>query len=207
MLSVTIETAYNSALSKNVWHGVNTKSKKKIYSNPKTQAEIDAISWELKRVRAQDLDWDDQRKIRVDIMIYRSNLKLDPQNVVDTICDGVKAGINVDDNIYSGSWDWELVKKGKERIVITISQESMMTNKEKLKYAFENELLVSINDGAILFAMEKEPVRVYDWLEIECIVGPQGIEPQEADDIVHWPRPCRSLSYVNVKDVVVCSEN
>lgn len=122
-LSVTIETKYSTFLSKNLWHGVNTKSKKKIYSNPKTQAEIDAISWELKRVRAQDLAWDGKRKIRVDIMIYRPNLKLDPQNTVDTICDGVKMGIDVDDNVYSGSWDWELVKKGEERIVITVSQE------------------------------------------------------------------------------------
>lgn len=128
MICAEIETKYSTALSKNVWHGINPMSKKKIYSNSKTQVEIDAISWELKQVRAQDLDWDSERKIKVNIMIYRSNLKADPQNFVDTICDGVKYGINVDDNVYAGSWDWELVQKGDERIIIAVSQETIWTD-------------------------------------------------------------------------------
>jgi len=121
-LEVTIKTSYNTALSKNVWHGINSKSKKKIYSNPKTQAEIDAIAWELKSVKAQSLDWDSKRKIRVDVYVYRPNMDADIQNFINPICDGVKDGINVDDNVYVGSWDWELVDKGEERIIITVSQ-------------------------------------------------------------------------------------
>ncbi len=123
VIRVTIETKYNANLSKNSWHGVNTKSKKKIYSNPKTQSEIDAIAWELKSQKAQLLGWDKDRKIYVDVMVYRPDMKADVQNFLNPICDGVKYGINIDDNVYAGSWDWQLVKKGEERIVIDVWQE------------------------------------------------------------------------------------
>ncbi len=112
-MKASITIPYNTVLSKNVmWR----HAKGRTYLNPATKAEIDAIAWELKGGAWR------KSKLFVDIMIYRPDMRSDPVNFLDAIIDGIKVATGVDDNLYSGSWDWELDKEN-PRITITISQE------------------------------------------------------------------------------------
>lgn len=77
---------------------------------------------ECTRVRQKTGEEFKPHKIYVDIMVYRPDMRTDPVNFVDMICDAVKRGIGIDDNIYAGKWDWELVDPPGE-IVITVRQE------------------------------------------------------------------------------------
>ena len=62
-------------------------------------------------------------KTWVKIMVFRPDLRADPVNFLDMIVDGIKVGIGIDDNLYSGLWDWELVDEKEKRIEITVEQE------------------------------------------------------------------------------------
>ncbi len=62
-------------------------------------------------------------KIWIHIMVYKPDMRLDAINVLGMICDGIKRGIKVDDNVFSAVVDWELVAKGSERIEIRVEQE------------------------------------------------------------------------------------
>lgn len=85
------------------------------------QSAMDAISY-LIRPQFYGYQWTDA-KIHVGIMVYRPDMRCDPQNFVDSICDAIKVGIGRDDNIYAVSVDWELDIE-KPRIEIEVEQES-----------------------------------------------------------------------------------
>lgn len=113
-MQVSITIPYISCLSKNqMWK----KDKNgKIYLNPATAAEMDAIAMQL-----PSYDWQPKVKVHVEIMVYRPNFYMDPPNFVDTIVDAVKVGIGVDDRYFAGKWDYELDKLN-PRIEITVRQ-------------------------------------------------------------------------------------
>ena len=52
-----------------------------------------------------------EKKVYIDVMVYKNGMHNDPINFLDGIADAVKLGINVDDRNFSGSWDWEIDKE------------------------------------------------------------------------------------------------
>ena len=102
-MKAKITVPYDTALSKNAMHGFG---RGKVYVKGPTQAAMDAISY-LIRPQCYGYKWTDE-KIYVQIMVYRPDMRGDPQNFVDTVCDAIKVGIGRDDNIYAVSVDWAL---------------------------------------------------------------------------------------------------
>ena len=111
-----ITIPYNIALSKNAMHGLGGG---KLYLNPETKAEMDAIAY-LIRPPFYGYTFTDA-KIYVRIMVYRPDMRGDAQNFVDAICDGIKVGIGRDDNVFAVSVDWEL-DPDNPRIEIEVEQ-------------------------------------------------------------------------------------
>lgn len=65
----------------------------------------------------------EKRKVWIIIFVYRPNMRADPTNFIEGICDGVKVVCpNVDDNYFSCICDWFLDKTN-PRFEITIIQE------------------------------------------------------------------------------------
>lgn len=61
-------------------------------------------------------------KVYIDIFVEKPNHKGDAINVLDTVCDGIKDAIGVDDRWFSvRSLDWSIVKEG-GRLFIGVSQ-------------------------------------------------------------------------------------
>ena len=114
-----ITIPYNMALSKNARHGYSGSN---VYVNPATRAEMDAISY-LIRPEFYGYIWTDA-KIYVRIMVYRPDVRGDPINFQDAICDAIKVGIGRDDNVFAVSVDWELDTE-EPRIVIEVEQETV----------------------------------------------------------------------------------
>lgn len=146
-MRIEIRHAYDSKLSKNEQHAFIPVGKKNpwdglpgVPAEPQKQrmvvnkasavalmAGIEKVArGECTRVRQKTGEEFERHKIYVDIMVYRPDMRTDPVNFVDMICDAVKRGIGIDDNIYAGSWDWELVE-GKGEIVIVVRQEATDT--------------------------------------------------------------------------------
>ncbi len=117
----TIEIPYSMSLSKNQSHGYG---KDKLWTNPATKAEMNAISYLCMSTRGA---WIRAKKsvntpvITVHIHVRRPNMLGDPVNFMDAILDGIKVGIGIDDNVYECATTWEL-DKANPGIVITISQ-------------------------------------------------------------------------------------
>lgn len=63
-------------------------------------------------------------KVFVDIFVQKPDNKGDAINVVDSVCDGVKDAIGIDDRWFClRGLDWEVVKSGTPRIWIGVGQE------------------------------------------------------------------------------------
>lgn len=66
-----------------------------------------------------------QSKVFVDIFVQKPDHKGDAINVIDSVCDGVKDAIGIDDRWFAlRGLDWEIVKHGSPRVVIGVGQES-----------------------------------------------------------------------------------
>ena len=108
-------------------------------------------------------------KTWVNIMVFRPDLKADPVNFLDMIVDGIKVGIGIDDNLYSGSWDWKLVDESEKRIEIEVSQreESKITGggmmQDRMVIAFDPYQ----HKAEILFVGEQDEceVEAKNWWE------------------------------------------
>jgi hypothetical protein len=61
-------------------------------------------------------------KLRVDIMVYMPNHRMDAGNFVDVTLDALQLATGLNDRWYSGSWDWE-IDPANPRLEIEISQE------------------------------------------------------------------------------------
>ena len=116
---VTFSVPYTMSLSKNrMWR----HDRGRTHIAKDTKAEMDAIAIELK-ARSRGHVWE-KRKLWVKLMIYRPDMLADPSNFVDAINDAVKIATGVDDNQYSGSYDWKIDKE-KPRIEITVEQSEL----------------------------------------------------------------------------------
>lgn len=63
-------------------------------------------------------------RLWVDILVQKTAWQADAGNVVDTVFDGLKLGIGLDDNFYCiRALDWELVK-GEQALVIGLGQDT-----------------------------------------------------------------------------------
>ena len=111
-----ITIPYDMALSKNASHGYGQGN---VYVKKATQAAMDAISY-LIRPEFYGYRWTGE-KIHVRIMVYRPDMRGDPINFQDCICDAIKVGIGRDDNVYTSFTDWELDKEH-PRIEIEVEQ-------------------------------------------------------------------------------------
>lgn len=72
--------------------------------------------------RKQKVVFEDRQKVFIKLTHYRSKkqTRTDTQNFLESICDGIKVAIQVDDTYFSGSWDWFLSKD--TEFIVTISQ-------------------------------------------------------------------------------------
>lgn len=62
-----------------------------------------------------------EKKVYIDVMIYKNGMHNDPINFLDGIADAVKLGIGTDDRYFSGSWDWQ-IDKGDPHFEVVIRQ-------------------------------------------------------------------------------------
>lgn len=89
--------------------------------NPKYVMAKSLVAWELRRQLSKTKETFEKRKIWVKILVVKANLRGDGHNLIEGVCDAIKTEIKIDDNVYSGSWDWDLGKD--EKLIIEISQE------------------------------------------------------------------------------------
>lgn len=117
MAKVGIVIPYDPELSKNrMWRKLRNGG---IYKNPHTEKLCSDIAF-LVEAESRRCVWQ-KYKVLVTIMIYKPDNRGDAINFIDTICDGIKAGIGIDDRYFSVSLDWEIDKR-QPRIEITVSQ-------------------------------------------------------------------------------------
>lgn len=119
-MKISIAHPYDVAFSKNEWHAVSGEGK--IYNNASANALMRGIFMlvrgECNRYRLQFKS----KKTWVRIVVYRPDMRVDPINFLGMICDGVKRGLGIDDNLFAGSVDWKLLPESPE-IIIEIEQE------------------------------------------------------------------------------------
>lgn len=105
-MKIKFKHPYDINFSKNSWHSVSGQGK--IYTNTPTQRLMDGISMltlgECNRQRIRFKP----KKTWVRIMVYRPDMLADPINFLDVICDGIKVGLGIDDNLFAATVDWEL---------------------------------------------------------------------------------------------------
>ncbi len=121
---------YTSSASKSQWEGlpgvpvtkrrravVNTESANKLMEGIERVSRGECVLLERKGFKFLP------HKIWIHIMVYKPDMRLDAINVLGMMADGIKRGIQVDDNVFSAVVDWELVAKGSEVIEIRVEQE------------------------------------------------------------------------------------
>jgi len=118
-VSLEVPHEYDTAFSKNQWHGLTGGGK--MFNNTTTQRLMDGISMLVRGERNKLGVRIQQKKTWVKIMVYRPDMKSDPINFLDVIADGVKAGLGIDDNLFAAVVDWEL-DPGNPGIVIKVEQ-------------------------------------------------------------------------------------
>lgn len=136
MLKIAFEFPYDVRLSKNEWHvytgrqkgnpwdafvGEEVKGGSPVANNPIATKLMGDITRMARGACVEGKVVFNPGKVWVHVMVYRPDFMADPVNFIGMIVDGIKRGIGVDDNVYSGSWDWE-VDKLKPRIEIRVEQ-------------------------------------------------------------------------------------
>jgi hypothetical protein len=96
-----------------------TNRQGKIYLNPTAAREMNSIATQLIANYAGP-QWQ-KGKIYVAIIVHRPDLRSDPCNFIDTICDAVKRATGVDDRYYAVRLDW-IHDKQEPRIEIAVWQ-------------------------------------------------------------------------------------
>ncbi len=119
--SVALTVPLTSTLSKNAQHEVGQG---KVFLKEDAQAARDAIGWELKNA-LQGRVFQPRRKVWLDILVQRANMKSDPINLLDAIADAVKNIIRVDDRWFAvARLDWELVRNERPFVRIRLWQDA-----------------------------------------------------------------------------------
>lgn len=114
-----IELFYNldPALSKN---RKTSFARGRYYTNPAHKDACNALIMALKAQNKGQV-WKKER-VWIDIFLMKSKERQDVSNFVDVCCDAVKQVILVDDCFFSIKADWEMCIKGREQLVLTITQ-------------------------------------------------------------------------------------
>jgi len=119
MPEIKVTIPYTTVLSKNLSHyniAINKRVPTKAYT-----VTLKVIGMLIRGEMNKRAVAFQKGKVWLDIMIYRPDMRADPPNFIDSICDGVKSALGIDDRFYAGSWDWELDKKN-PRIEIEVRQ-------------------------------------------------------------------------------------
>ena len=116
---IKIEIPYMITLSKNQSHR-NIAINKRVPTKAYTKA-LKAIAILIKGQMNKSKVSFTEGKVWLNIMIYRPNMRGDPANFIDALCDGVKGALGVDDRYYSVNLDWVL-DKDNPRITIEVRQ-------------------------------------------------------------------------------------
>ena len=119
-MEIKVTIPYDTCLSKNQTHyNVSVRKRVRTKAYVEMLKVIDAlIKKEMSRLSIAF----HTRKVWVDIMIFRPNMRADPINFLDALSDAVKGAISIDDRYFAGSWNW-VIDKQNPRIEIIISQE------------------------------------------------------------------------------------
>lgn len=109
---------FDQNYSKNaIWR---TGRKGHVYIREEVNALREEIGWKVKK---SGVKWR-INKVWLDILVQKPSMRGDAINVLDTIADGVKLGMDLDDNWFCvRRLDWEIVKED-PKIFIGIAQEN-----------------------------------------------------------------------------------
>lgn len=120
LIKIQLKIPHDVKISKNRAFGVmngriySTGSKKKILQN------IERIT--LKAVSEAGVQFA-KEKIWLKIHVEKPHHRSDAINVIDTLCDGIKKGLGVDDKWFCiSNLDWSIVKDRMPMITVEISQ-------------------------------------------------------------------------------------
>lgn len=109
---------FDSNFSKNAIWGLGKRGGH-VYIRKEVNALKEQIAWDIKN---SEMEWVHD-KVWLDIYVQKPNPRFDAVNVIDTICDAVKIGMDIDDKWFSiRRLDWQVIKED-PRIYIGIGQE------------------------------------------------------------------------------------
>ncbi len=117
---VRVSVPFTYRISKNALFGTTRRGH--VYLREEARAARESVVWAIRRAMR------DQRvvnhKLWIDILVQKPNHKGDAVNVLDSVCDGIKKAIPLDDRWYCiRRVDWQIVKEN-PRLFIGIGQES-----------------------------------------------------------------------------------
>jgi len=119
--SVRVKVPFSYSFSKNAIYSVRKSGKGRIYLRKEANSIKKSLAWEI-RAASKGHKWK-QNKVWLDILAQKPNHKGDAVNVVDTVCDGVKKAIKIDDRWFCiKRLDWQIVKKNPQ-LIVEIGQE------------------------------------------------------------------------------------
>lgn len=121
MRQMQLSYAYDTRLLKNRAKTIRGRGAKKFIclSNEYRRAKQELAS--ALQIARGGMHFREKFKTHVEILVVRPDMRADPANFIDGICDAIKTVIGVDDRYYSLEVDYEL-DRDKPRIDITISQ-------------------------------------------------------------------------------------
>jgi len=108
--AIQFQLSYSSLFSKNaIWNLIAQHGKPSMRVRSEVKGLRESIGWLVKEALGGTV-WP-QGKTWVDVVIQKPNHKSDAVNVLDTLCDGIKLGLGLDDRWFAvGVLDWEVVK-------------------------------------------------------------------------------------------------
>jgi hypothetical protein len=117
---VRVSVPFTYRISKNALFGTTRRGH--VYLREEARAARESVVWAIRRAMR------DQRvannKLWIDILVQKPNHKGDAVNVLDSVCDGIKKAIPLDDRWYCiRRIDWQIVKED-PRLFIGIGQDS-----------------------------------------------------------------------------------
>lgn len=120
--SFRFDISFSGSLSKNaIPNLVILRGKPSMFVKKEVQQLRASIAW-LVKAALNGSQWP-QGKTWLDIVVQKPNHKSDAVNVLDTISDGIKEGLGLDDRWFAvGMLDWEVVKDG-GRVFVQVRSE------------------------------------------------------------------------------------
>lgn len=95
----------------------------KKFQNPQYKAFVQTVTIKTNNQCAlQNALFKDRQKLWVNLVLVKTKrmVRTDAANFLESVCDGIKLALNIDDCWFAGSFDWEL---GAEPLIrLTLSQ-------------------------------------------------------------------------------------